>query len=154
MFKLNLVICNSIIFAVLIPFGDRLLKYIPDPFDFEKIGAVAANIIAERTKANDKSKSHVSQRVSQSVCTVWKRTVFGWHWASTYQNVKVKRKQILKFNFVLGHGMLHQVSSVNSLTCWILIIVNLEENQTSSSSFSHHVFTSFVHSGKTCCNWC
>ena len=28
------------------------MKYIPDAFNFEKIGSVAASIIAERTKAN------------------------------------------------------------------------------------------------------
>ncbi|KAL9984597.1 hypothetical protein ACROYT_G006909 [Oculina patagonica] len=43
---------------LLIPFGDRLLKYLPDPFNFEKIGAVAANIIAERTKADGNSKAY------------------------------------------------------------------------------------------------
>ncbi|XP_020604908.1 cytochrome P450 3A8-like [Orbicella faveolata] len=41
---------------LLLPFGDRLLKYFPDPFDFEKIGAVAAKIIADRTKVNGHSK--------------------------------------------------------------------------------------------------
>ncbi|XP_022779926.1 uncharacterized protein LOC111321343 [Stylophora pistillata] len=39
-------------FVLLLPFGDRLFKYLPDPLDFDKIGSVAANIIAERTKAN------------------------------------------------------------------------------------------------------
>ncbi|KAL9984595.1 hypothetical protein ACROYT_G006906 [Oculina patagonica] len=43
---------------MLLPFGDRLLKYLPDPFNLEKIGAVAANIITERTKANGDSKAH------------------------------------------------------------------------------------------------
>ena len=47
-------------FAVLLPFGDRLLKYLKDPFNFEKLGAIAANIIAERTKAAGNSKVHVS----------------------------------------------------------------------------------------------
>ena len=51
---------------MLLPFGDRLLKYLPDPFHFKKIGAVAANIIADRTKANGNSKVYVS-RSSQSV---------------------------------------------------------------------------------------
>ena len=41
---------------MLLPFGDRLLKYFPDPFDFEKIGAVAAKIITNRTKVNGHSK--------------------------------------------------------------------------------------------------
>ena len=41
---------------MLLPYGDRLLKYFPDPFDFEKIGAVAAKIIADRTKVNGHSK--------------------------------------------------------------------------------------------------
>ena len=41
---------------MLLPFGDRLLKYFPDPFDFEKIGAVATKIIADRTKVNGHSK--------------------------------------------------------------------------------------------------
>ena len=49
---------------MLLPFGDRLLKYFPDPFDLEKIGAVAAKIIAERTKPSDNTKVHVS-RLSQ-----------------------------------------------------------------------------------------
>lgn len=46
-------------FSVLLPFGDRLLKYLPDPFDFDKIGSVAANIIAERTKENSNSEAQV-----------------------------------------------------------------------------------------------
>lgn len=45
---------------MLLPLGERLLKFFPDPFDFEKIGSVAANIIAERTKANGSSKGDVS----------------------------------------------------------------------------------------------
>ena len=45
---------------MLLPFGDYLLKFFPDPFDFDKIGSVAANIIAERTKANGSSNGHVS----------------------------------------------------------------------------------------------
>lgn len=43
---------------LLLPFGDHLLKFFPDPFDFDKIGSVAANIIAERTKANGSSEGH------------------------------------------------------------------------------------------------
>jgi len=42
---------------LLLPFGDRLSQYLPDPFHFEEIGSVAANIIAERTKANGHSKT-------------------------------------------------------------------------------------------------
>lgn len=47
----------------MLPLGDRLLKFFPDPFDFEKIGSVAANIIAERTQANGSSKGHVSYSI-------------------------------------------------------------------------------------------
>ena len=36
------------------------MKYLPDPFNFDKICSIAANIITERTKANDNSKVHVS----------------------------------------------------------------------------------------------
>ena len=59
-FKHNLTISFVTRFAVLLPFGDRLLKYLKDPFNFEKLGAIAANIIAERTKADGNSKVHVS----------------------------------------------------------------------------------------------
>ena len=45
---------------MLLPFANRLLKYFPDMFNFEKIGKVASNIIAERTKLNGHSKNHVS----------------------------------------------------------------------------------------------
>ena len=47
-------------FVVLLPFGDRLFKYLPDPLDFDKIGSVAADIIAERTKENGNRKDQVS----------------------------------------------------------------------------------------------
>jgi len=47
-------------FVVLLPFGEHILRYLPDPFNMEKIGTLAANIIAERTKANGHSKAHVS----------------------------------------------------------------------------------------------
>ena len=51
----------SFIYAeVLIPFGNRLLKYLPDPFHFEKIGTVAADIIAQRAKASVRREGHVS----------------------------------------------------------------------------------------------
>ena len=56
----HIVLSYFIYFVVLLPFGDHLLKFFPDPFDFDKIGSVAANIIAERTKANGSSKGHVS----------------------------------------------------------------------------------------------
>ena len=46
--------------SVLVPFGQYILKCIPDPFGWDKVGSVAANIIAERTKANGNSKAHVS----------------------------------------------------------------------------------------------
>ena len=46
----------------MLPFGAELFKYLPDPFNFDKIGSVAAKIITERTKANDGSKAHVSYR--------------------------------------------------------------------------------------------
>lgn len=47
--------------SVLVPFGQYVLKYaVPDPFGWDKIGSVAANIIAERTKKNSNSKAHVS----------------------------------------------------------------------------------------------
>ncbi|XP_020604862.1 cytochrome P450 3A7-like isoform X2 [Orbicella faveolata] len=42
----------------LVPFGEYILKYIPDPFGWDKIGSIAANIIEERQKANGKSKAH------------------------------------------------------------------------------------------------
>ena len=45
---------------MLLPFGDRLLYYLDDPFGLDPIGSVAANIIAERTKENSKWKAHVS----------------------------------------------------------------------------------------------
>ena len=48
------------VYEVLLPFGNRLLKYFPDPFNFEKIGSVAANIITERTKASGRKEGHVS----------------------------------------------------------------------------------------------
>ena len=54
------------IFVVLLPLGDYLIKLFPDPFDFEKIGSIAANIIAERTKANGSSTGHVSYYISIS----------------------------------------------------------------------------------------
>ena len=53
-----------------------MLKYIPDPFDFDKIGSVAANIIAERTKANGKGKAHVSCRELLNICLVDLRLFF------------------------------------------------------------------------------
>ncbi|XP_015764480.1 PREDICTED: cytochrome P450 3A29-like [Acropora digitifera] len=43
---------------LLLPFANRLLKYFPDMFNFEKIGKVASNIIAERTKLNGHSKNY------------------------------------------------------------------------------------------------
>ena len=49
-----------ILLLVLLPFGEHILKYLPDPFNMDAIGTVAANIIAERTKANGHSKAHVS----------------------------------------------------------------------------------------------
>ncbi|XP_067037448.1 cytochrome P450 3A8-like [Acropora muricata] len=42
---------------LLLPFANRLLKYFPDMFNFERIGKVACNIIAERTKLNGHSKN-------------------------------------------------------------------------------------------------
>ncbi|KAJ7391628.1 Thromboxane-A synthase [Desmophyllum pertusum] len=42
----------------LLPFGEHIMKYLPDPFNFDKICSIAANIITERTKANDNSKVH------------------------------------------------------------------------------------------------
>ena len=61
---------------MLLPFGDRLFKYIPDPFDFDKIGSVAANIIAERTKANGNGKGRVSCRELLNICLVDLRLFF------------------------------------------------------------------------------
>lgn len=52
------------------PFGEYILKYIPDPFGWDKIGSVAANIIAERTKANGNSKAHVSGDQQQQIVRV------------------------------------------------------------------------------------
>ena len=52
--------CYHCHFVVLLPFGDRLFKYLPDPLDFDKIGSVAADIIAERTKENGNRKDQVS----------------------------------------------------------------------------------------------
>ena len=46
---------------MLLPFGEHILRLLPDPFDFEKIGDVAANIIAERTKENGNNKKGVSE---------------------------------------------------------------------------------------------
>lgn len=43
---------------LLLPFGDWLSKFVPDPFDFEKVWSLAENILAERTKANGTSKPH------------------------------------------------------------------------------------------------
>jgi len=48
-----------------VPFGEYILKYIPDPFGWDKIGSIAANIIEERQKANGKSKAHVSGNQQQ-----------------------------------------------------------------------------------------
>ena len=48
------------------PFGQYILRYLPDPFGWDKIGSVAANIIAERTKANGNSKAHVSSYPASS----------------------------------------------------------------------------------------
>ena len=48
----------------MLPFKAELFKYLPDPFDFDKIGSVAKKIIAERTKANGGSKAGVSYRHS------------------------------------------------------------------------------------------
>ncbi|KAJ7391626.1 Thromboxane-A synthase [Desmophyllum pertusum] len=42
--------------SVLLPFGKHIVKYLPDPLDFDKIGSVAAKIIAERTKASGNNK--------------------------------------------------------------------------------------------------
>jgi len=48
---------TSILF--LVPFGQYVLKYaVPDPFGWDKIGSIAANIIAERTKKNGNSRAH------------------------------------------------------------------------------------------------
>ncbi|KAL9984592.1 hypothetical protein ACROYT_G006904 [Oculina patagonica] len=41
----------------LLPFGELLLQYVPDPFDWDKLGSIAANIIAERSKANGNKKA-------------------------------------------------------------------------------------------------
>ena len=46
----------------MLPFGAELFKYLPDPFDFDKIGFVAKRIITERTKANGGNQAHVSYR--------------------------------------------------------------------------------------------
>lgn len=43
--------------SVMLPFGAELFKYLPDPFNFDKIGSLAKSIIAERTKER---KEHVS----------------------------------------------------------------------------------------------
>nr|XP_058970357.1 cytochrome P450 3A29-like [Pocillopora verrucosa] len=43
--------------TLLLPFGDRLLNYLNDPFEFDPIGSVAANIIAERTTENSNRKA-------------------------------------------------------------------------------------------------
>lgn len=36
--------------SVMLPFGAELFRYLPDPFNFDKIGSLAKSIIAERTK--------------------------------------------------------------------------------------------------------
>lgn len=46
-------------FIVLLPFGHLIGKCLPDPLNFNGIGKVAEDIIAERTKANGHSKPHV-----------------------------------------------------------------------------------------------
>ena len=46
-------------FAVLLPFGNLIGKCLPDPLNFNRIGKIAEDIIAERTKANGHSKLHV-----------------------------------------------------------------------------------------------
>lgn len=43
---------------LLFPFASRLLKYFPDALNLDRIGKVASDIIAERTKLNGHSKSH------------------------------------------------------------------------------------------------
>ena len=53
-----------IFFVVLLPFGNLIGKCLPDPLNFNGIGKIAEDIIAERTKANGPSKLHV--RVSLS----------------------------------------------------------------------------------------
>ena len=55
---------NNYIFAVLLPFGEHFMKFIPDPFDWDKLGSIAANIIAERSNANGNSKAQVSGNLS------------------------------------------------------------------------------------------
>ena len=47
-------------FAVLLPFGEHILNNLQDPFDFEKILAISADIIAERTAAKDSNDVPVS----------------------------------------------------------------------------------------------
>ena len=47
----------SMFFLLMLPFGAELFKYLPDPFNFDKIGSLAKSIIAERTKER---KEHVS----------------------------------------------------------------------------------------------
>jgi len=48
---------KPIVGLLMLPFGAELFKYIRDPFNFDKIGSVAAKIIAERTKARGGSKA-------------------------------------------------------------------------------------------------
>ncbi|KAJ7391625.1 Thromboxane-A synthase [Desmophyllum pertusum] len=48
---------------LLLPFGKHIVKYLPDPLDFDKIGSVAAKIIAERTKASGNNKVQVTERL-------------------------------------------------------------------------------------------
>ena len=38
------------------------MKYVPDPFNWDKLGSVAANIIAERAAATGNSKAQVSDK--------------------------------------------------------------------------------------------
>lgn len=57
--------------VVLLPFGHHLLKFFPDPFEFNKIGTVAANIIAERTEANGSSEVQVSYYIKKQTSVNW-----------------------------------------------------------------------------------
>lgn len=45
---------------MLLLFGDYLIKFFLDFFDFDKIGFVVVNIIVERIKVNGSSKGYVS----------------------------------------------------------------------------------------------
>ena len=48
--------------SVMLPFGAELFKYLPDPFNFDNIGSLAKNIIAERTTERKERVSYYSHK--------------------------------------------------------------------------------------------